>query len=462
MRPTVTKLLKSYINYLSRNTGNAVAHPVDNVNLLKIAIREGDIETIEQLLDNGMDIECSLGIGCTPLMCAVSGANYDMAKMLLDRGANANFEKDCWTVLMASCKAMATEDKIARCVELLLSRNADPNMADRSHLTCLMLAAIKNHCKILNLLVSHGADPNLQDANGYTALALAVHNGAEQAVVKLLQLGADSSIATKAGKTPAQLALLRKHKQISRILSSALSVDLALPFNSTGEKLSTLVKADTQAPSFAESVLKLDELELLLHGLDLDYLIDIMHEKDITWSELLTMEEEDLEKVGITDAADQRRFLSAMQQMHLDKLDMEIIEQLEVTDGGSEEFLNFLLKLKQHCDCLTETVQDTISRFPLQASKLVFKLDPKREAQDVCSQLMLQTKDLQTKVNCLHNLLCQTNEAQNFHQLPAPVAHGDKTLAALAGVAARALGAALLFVFGHRYLPKLRNVFTSF
>lgn len=38
---------------------------------------------------------------------------------------------DHWTVLMVSCTASASEDKIACCIELLLSRNADLNMADR-------------------------------------------------------------------------------------------------------------------------------------------------------------------------------------------------------------------------------------------------------------------------------------------------------------------------------------------
>lgn len=38
---------------------------------------------------------------------------------------------DGWTVLMVSTTAVVSEDKIARCVELLLSRNADPNMVDR-------------------------------------------------------------------------------------------------------------------------------------------------------------------------------------------------------------------------------------------------------------------------------------------------------------------------------------------
>lgn len=40
-----------------------------------------------------MDVETRLGFGWTPLMCAVSVANYDLAKLLLDRGARANFSK---------------------------------------------------------------------------------------------------------------------------------------------------------------------------------------------------------------------------------------------------------------------------------------------------------------------------------------------------------------------------------
>lgn len=38
---------------------------------------------------------------------------------------------DHWTVLMASITASAREDHIASCVDLLLSRKADPNVADR-------------------------------------------------------------------------------------------------------------------------------------------------------------------------------------------------------------------------------------------------------------------------------------------------------------------------------------------
>ncbi|GAA6215364.1 ankyrin repeat, SAM and basic leucine zipper domain-containing protein 1 [Lates japonicus] len=115
----------------TKDVDAVVPHEEDSVLVLKRAISKGDTGTVEQLLDNGMDVETRLGFEWTPLMCAVSVANYDLARLLLDRGASANFSKDHWTVLMASCTASASEDKIARCVELLLSRNADPNMVDR-------------------------------------------------------------------------------------------------------------------------------------------------------------------------------------------------------------------------------------------------------------------------------------------------------------------------------------------
>uniref|UniRef100_A0A3Q1HAV9 Uncharacterized protein n=1 Tax=Anabas testudineus TaxID=64144 RepID=A0A3Q1HAV9_ANATE len=332
-----------------------VSHTEDDVSLLKRAISKGDIGTVEQLLDKGMDVETRLSFEWTPLMCAVSVANYDLAVLLLDRGASANFSKDHWTVLMASCTASASEDKIAHCVELLLSRNADPNMVDRCQVTCLMLAARDGYSKVINLLVSHGAEINYQDHNGYTALCIAVQYGREEAVLKLLQLGADKTVTTHSGKSPANLATIFKHTQVPKLRFDVCCRD----------------------------------------------------ENDITWSYLLTMEKEDLEKIGITDAMDQQKVLDAVQLMHLDKVDLDTISQLGTADCGSEELYNFLISLRQQCCYLTETIQDVISRFPRQTSQLVFSLDPNKETQTVCNQLVVQTNDLQKEVTCLRKLLCK-------------------------------------------------------
>uniref|UniRef100_A0A8U8CAX8 Uncharacterized protein n=1 Tax=Geospiza parvula TaxID=87175 RepID=A0A8U8CAX8_GEOPR len=79
----------------------------------------------------GINIETSFQFGWTPLMCAASVANFAVVRLLLDRGANACFEIDKYTVLMAACTAQASEENILNTVELLLSRNADPNLACR-------------------------------------------------------------------------------------------------------------------------------------------------------------------------------------------------------------------------------------------------------------------------------------------------------------------------------------------
>ncbi|KAM4618296.1 ankyrin repeat, SAM and basic leucine zipper domain-containing protein 1 [Polymixia lowei] len=387
----------------SDNQGSKAVVPVakEDVSSLKRAISKGDVLAVEQLLDNGVEVETRLGFEWTPLMFAVHVADYNMAKLLLERGASANFSKDQYTALMAACTASAPEDDILRCVELLLSRHADPNMVDKCHMSCLMLAARDGYSKVINLLVSHGSEVNTQDSSGYTALSIAVQYGREEAVLKLLQLEADKTIRTKTGKSPADLALVFKQKQIATILASSSHA------HTKEQTLSKLLNTNSAPPALMESLAKLGDIELLLHGLNLGYLTDIMTENDITWSHLLTMEKDDLEKIGITEPVDRQNLLNAIQEMQLDRVDLETLNQLDNIDSGSEELYNFLISLRQQCCYLTETLQDIIGRFPQRASQLVLSLDPRQEAQAVCNQLVVQTGDLQREVICLRNLLYQ-------------------------------------------------------
>ncbi|XP_058500679.1 ankyrin repeat, SAM and basic leucine zipper domain-containing protein 1 [Solea solea] len=445
-----------------KDLNSAVPHDEDNVSVLKRAIREGDVGTVEKLLDNGVDVETPLGYEWSPLMCAVNVANYDLAKLLLDRGATANFSKDNWTVLMANCTASASEDKIAHCMELLLSRNADPNVANRTQMTCLMLAAKEGYSKVINLLVSHGADINVQEENGYTALSTAVQHGREKAVLKLLQLGADKSIRNKFNNSPADLAVIFKHTQIARILASSANISLTQTCGSMEETLSKIFQNNSKSPSSNESVTMLDDLELLLHGLDLGYLIDIIKENDITWSSMLTMEKKDLEKFGITDPEHQQKLLNAVQQMQMDKVDLHTIS-LQAVDTDNEELLNFLISVHRQSSYLTEAVHDVINRFPRKASQLVFSLDPKGEAQAMCNLLEVQSKDLQNEVAYLRTLLCQMEEATDCCHLPQVGSHGNRKTGYLRGVALSLLGATSLMLLykaacGCVYLPVHRNV----
>ncbi|XP_062860686.1 ankyrin repeat, SAM and basic leucine zipper domain-containing protein 1 isoform X2 [Trichomycterus rosablanca] len=443
----------------------------DKVSVLKRAIAAGDVDLVRQLLDNGMDVETRLGFGWTPLMCAVHVANYELVELLLDRGASANFSRDLYTVLMAACTAdSTTEEKIAKCVALLLSRNADPNAYNRSHMTCLMLAARNSYCQVINLLVSHGAELNFQDNGGHTALMLAVQYGREAAVLKLLQLGADKSIKNKAGKTATDLAKEFKHPQICRILESLTDSIVNGEVPSKAEVVFQSLNRNPEGlPASKErySIIisaKLCDIELLLHGLNLEYLSDIIMENDINWSCLLTMEKEDLEKlssaiqlatyiqhlltIGVTDPDDQKKVLSAVQEMHLDRVDLDALTQLENVDNGTEELYNFLISLRQQCCYLTEMVQDVISRFPRRSSELVLTWDPKKEAQAICTELVAQTGDLQKEVTCLRDLLSKMDQdhTENTFQPPLPISRNAWKKRLLKKLAVGMLGAGLLLL----------------
>ncbi|XP_051886663.1 ankyrin repeat, SAM and basic leucine zipper domain-containing protein 1-like [Pristis pectinata] len=91
---------------------------------LKEALSSQDTCLVEQILNSGVDVETRFSFGWTPLMYAASIANFEICRCLLDRGANASFVKDQYTVLMAACASSESEEKVVKCVELLLSRNA--------------------------------------------------------------------------------------------------------------------------------------------------------------------------------------------------------------------------------------------------------------------------------------------------------------------------------------------------
>ncbi|XP_068169356.1 ankyrin repeat, SAM and basic leucine zipper domain-containing protein 1 [Antennarius striatus] len=400
------------------------------------AVSEGDVRTVEQLLDGGVAVETPLVHGGTALMRAVSAANFTLAKVLLDRGASANDSKDDITALMACIRASAGEDKICRCVELLLSRQADLNTVNSFQMTALMLAAMNGYCKVIDLLVFHGAEIDTQGANGCTALSLAVQFGHEEAVLKLLHLGADKTIKTKNGQSLLDLAAMSQHTQLERILDSSAPVSAAPPVEQNPPQVSE---------SSCVTGRVCDDLWLLLHGLQLGHLVDVVKENGITWSILLTMEEEDLQKLGVADAAERRQLLAAVQLMRPNKVDLDTIAELVPADSGTEELLTFLVGVKEQCCSLSEMLQEVIRRFPTRSSQLVFSLDPQKRAQAACSQLVVQTRDLQKDVICLHNLIVQTNTADDCPHPPAPGSHGDRWPRVLTGVAVGIVGALILW-----------------
>ena len=151
------------------------------------ALVEGNIEEVEQFLDEGTNIEAFALEGLTPMHLAVRYANEPLINMLLSRGAdiNANLTFEGQTPLMN-----ASINGQIEMVKLLLDRGADINAKNLEGWTALMEAVENKHNDIVALLMERGAYLDSRNNDGGTALTVAVTAYNFDAMFMLQEAGA--------------------------------------------------------------------------------------------------------------------------------------------------------------------------------------------------------------------------------------------------------------------------------
>ncbi|KAM6201007.1 ankyrin repeat, SAM and basic leucine zipper domain-containing protein 1 isoform 2-T2 [Rhynchocyon petersi] len=365
---------------------------------LKKALTTGDISLVKELLDSGISVDSSFRYGWTPLMYAASVANAELVRVLLDRGANASFEKDKQTVLITACSARGSQEQILKCVELLLSRNADPNVACRRLMTPVMYASRDGHPQVVALLVAHGAEVNTQDENGYTALMWAAHQGHKRVVLKLLELGAQKTLQTKDGRTASEIANRNKHTEIFSLLSFTLNpLEGKLQQLTKEETICKLLmrNSDNNRDNILSSYTAFGELDIFLHGLGLEHMADLLKERDITLRHLLTMRKDEFAKNGIA-LKDQQKIMDALNELTVEEIKFGELPELANLEISGDEFLSFLLKLNKQCGHLITAVQNIITELPVNSHK---------NFTSVCEELVINVEDLREEVYKLRDLI---------------------------------------------------------
>ena len=120
----------------------------------------------------------------------------DILKMFLDKdGIEVDVNqrnKAGWTAVK-----LATRRSLEKCVEVLLSHGADPNIPDEEEFTSLHNAVTS--ADILKLLLSKCSDVNARNNKGETPLYLAVEKGSHECVMSLLEHNADPNIGDNEG-----------------------------------------------------------------------------------------------------------------------------------------------------------------------------------------------------------------------------------------------------------------------
>ena len=227
---------------------------------LHYAVQEGDPRTVQLLLANGADPNREYPHDSTAragehrvvrldtmLHTALDGRSIDVAKALVLGGANTSV-RDVFGRQPLHKAASLGEVELAK---LLLERGADPNARDYGvfvdvlwpvswrraprysigwleyrdenvskacDMTPLHHAAAAGQTATLKLLSEAGADLQKQDERGWTALHWAAECGQRRVAEFLLFKGIDANTKNTLGETPLSLAVGKGHKDVVEVL----------------------------------------------------------------------------------------------------------------------------------------------------------------------------------------------------------------------------------------------------
>ena len=165
---------------------------------LMLAARDGSLELARILVEAGADVDAEAGDGKTALALAIFNGSYDVASFLVDRKADVNkadaqrFTPLFWAVDRRNMETapnfpwMATADPLPL-IHRLLDAGANPNalvnntprgrMREGSprivFATALMRAAFAGDLELVKLLLARGADPRIVSRDGESVLSAA-------------------------------------------------------------------------------------------------------------------------------------------------------------------------------------------------------------------------------------------------------------------------------------------------
>jgi ankyrin repeat protein len=194
---------------------------------LTLACRKGNVEVVKALLPNGPQSVFHLKKGTCMLQgyhsqfssvaCPVSEAvvhkNRELVKWFLDGGVP----------VPAAALVLAADNRDYDMARTLLDGGADVQATASNGRSALMQAGSE---EIIKLLLDHGAEIDARDDNGECALLIAAKKRSFYIVEQLLERGADSNLFSDRGESASSiLAAMDKYGGV-RILYSPLHVDL--------------------------------------------------------------------------------------------------------------------------------------------------------------------------------------------------------------------------------------------
>ena len=207
----------------------------NNSESLKRAVLANDINAVENFINQGQNINERDDKGYTPLHYALLKNRFEIARKLIDAGANVNApssENGMTPLLIATSRANRLQEKAQKIMEqsegnvkkrvseiklkkyiakqmnsarkileILIEAGADLNQETPLGTPLMNAATNPWNADIIDILIKSGADVNIRDRNGRTALFYGEIFGGDSISTKLLSYGADISVKDNSGKT---------------------------------------------------------------------------------------------------------------------------------------------------------------------------------------------------------------------------------------------------------------------
>jgi cytohesin len=183
---------------------------------LHSAAKDGRVEMVRQLIDEGAKLEARNSRGETPLIIAAENGRKDVVELLLATGANIHARRK-WGSQPLHVAIRKGHTKIA---ELLIAKGADINSKgdhDRTPLHNAYWGKPRNK-RIIDLLLAKGANLNARDREGSAPLHYAASSANRESFELLLVRDVDINAKNDFGQTPLYIAAFNGKKDIVDIL----------------------------------------------------------------------------------------------------------------------------------------------------------------------------------------------------------------------------------------------------
>jgi len=147
------------------------------------AAKDGDYDTVNELLRESVDVNAQSGLGRAPLYWTCLKNHGDIVRQLLaNPRIDVNLQNRDGAIPLYWACCMDFVDIVER---LLTHPRINVNLQNQHGETSLYWACYQGHVAVVELLLAHGANPYIKDTESRTALDIATEMESQEIITQL-------------------------------------------------------------------------------------------------------------------------------------------------------------------------------------------------------------------------------------------------------------------------------------